>query len=55
MHSPSPSPLDLLIHSLRGQRVILDSDLAALYSVTTKALNQAVRRNAERFPEMFMF
>jgi hypothetical protein len=40
---------------LRGQRVLLDADLATLYGVTTKALNQAVKRNAERFPEDFMF
>jgi hypothetical protein len=40
---------------LRGQRVLLDADLAGLYGVPTKALNQAVKRNAERFPEDFMF
>ena len=40
---------------LRGQRAILDAELAALYSVATKVLNQAVKRNAERFPEDFMF
>ena len=40
---------------LRGQRVMLDVDLAALYGVTTKALNQAARRNAERFPNDFTF
>ncbi len=40
---------------LRGQRVILDAELAALYGVPTKALNQAVKRNAERFPEDLMF
>ncbi len=40
---------------LRGQRVILDAELAALYDVTTKALNQAVKRNAERFPDDFLF
>ena len=40
---------------LRGHRVLLDSDLAALYGVEAKALNQAVRRNAERFPADFMF
>jgi hypothetical protein len=40
---------------LRGQRVLLDAELAGLYGVTTKALNQAVKRNAERFPEDFMF
>lgn len=40
---------------LRGQRVILDRDLAAIYGVETRTLNQAVKRNAERFPEDFMF
>ena len=39
---------------LRGTRLILDVDLAALYGVTTKALNQAVKRNAERFPHDFL-
>ena len=39
------------IHAVRGQRVMLDTDLAELYEVTTSALNQAVKRNAERFPE----
>ena len=38
----------------RGQRVLLDSDLAALYGVTTKAFNQAVRRNIDRFPADFL-
>jgi hypothetical protein len=40
---------------LRGQRAILDAELAALYGVATKVLNQAVKRNAERFPEDFVF
>jgi ORF6N domain len=40
---------------LRRQRIILDADLAALYGVTTKRLNEQVKRNAERFPEDFMF
>ena len=40
---------------LRGRRVILDSDLAALYAVPVKRLNEQVRRNAERFPEDFSF
>lgn len=40
---------------LRGHKVMLDADLAALYGVETRALNQAVRRNHERFPEDFMF
>jgi hypothetical protein len=40
---------------IRGQKVILDSDLAQLYQVKTKALNQAIKRNNEKFPEDFMF
>jgi hypothetical protein len=40
---------------IRGQKVMLDRDLARLYGVTTKALNQAVRRNRARFPDDFMF
>src|SRR6476660_3667459 len=43
------------IVQLRGQKVLLDADLAQLYGVTTKALNQAVQRNRSRFPEDFMF
>lgn len=43
------------IYEIRGQRVILDRDLAALYGVETRVLNQAVRRNMDRFPEDFMF
>lgn len=40
---------------IRGQRVMIDADLAELYGVPTKALNQAIKRNAARFPEDFMF
>ena len=47
--------LETLIFEVRGCQVILDRDLAALYGVETKALNQAVKRNIERFPEDFMF
>ena len=43
------------IFEIRGQKVMLDFDLAALYEVETKALNQAVKRNLERFPQDFMF
>ena len=43
------------IYEIRGQRVMLDRDLAAMYGVETRALNQAVKRNIERFPEDFMF
>ena len=48
-------PVESLIRVVRGQRVILDADLAQVYGVTTKVLNQAVRRNRERFPSDFMF
>ncbi len=48
-------PITRSILVLRGQRVILDAELAVLYGVATKALNQAVKRNAERFPEDFLF
>ena len=40
---------------IRGHRVILDAELATMYGVTTKALNQAVKRNLSRFPDDFMF
>ena len=43
------------IYEIRGQKVMLDRDLAELYNVETKALKQAVRRNNKRFPEDFMF
>ena len=43
------------IFEIRGQKVILDRDLAALYQVETRVLNQAVKRNIDRFPEDFMF
>ena len=43
------------IFEIRGQKVMLDFDLAALYEVETRVLNQAVKRNIERFPEDFMF
>jgi hypothetical protein len=43
------------IYVLRGKKVILDRDLAELYDVQTKVLNQAVKRNMRRFPEEFMF
>ncbi|MBR3522488.1 MAG: ORF6N domain-containing protein [Prevotella sp.] len=44
-----------MIRVIRGQQVMLDFDLAFLYGVETKALNQAVKRNINRFPEDFMF
>lgn len=48
-------PLESLIVSIRGQRVILDSDLARLYGVTTSRFNEAFKRNKSRFPEDFAF
>lgn len=47
--------IEQIILLIRGQKVILDADIAALYGVETKALKQAVRRNIKRFPEDFMF
>jgi hypothetical protein len=47
--------LALIIYLIRGQKVMLDRDLAELYGVETKNLKRAVRRNIERFPEDFMF
>lgn len=47
--------IEKVIHIIRSEKVILDADLAKLYEVTTSELNQAVRRNMERFPPDFMF
>ncbi|HJT44840.1 MAG TPA: ORF6N domain-containing protein, partial [Chthoniobacterales bacterium] len=47
--------LDSLIYTVRGVRVMLDRDLAAIYGVATRVFNQAVKRNKARFPEDFMF
>ena len=44
-----------MIYFIRGEKVMLDRDLAALYGVSTKALKQAVKRNIDRFPDDFMF
>jgi hypothetical protein len=55
-NSPAASrSVETLIHVIRGQKVILDSDLAQLYAVETKQLNRAAKRNPERFPPEFMF
>jgi len=51
----APRALAHRILTFRGQRVMIDADLAELYGVSTRALNQAVKRNAARFPEDFMF
>jgi hypothetical protein len=47
--------LGRLIYEIRGERVMLDSDLASIYGVETKALNRAVKRNRHRFPKDFVF
>jgi hypothetical protein len=47
--------IEKAIYLIRGEKVMLDRDLAVLYGVSTKALNQAVKRHAERFPPDFMF
>ena len=61
--TPAPTPsktlnekhLAQLVHWIRGEKVLLDADLATLYGVETGALNRAVKRNANRFPPDFMF
>ncbi len=55
MPEKSPDPLAGRILALRGQRVILNTDLARLYGVPTSRLNEAIKRNADRFPEDFRF
>ena len=50
-----PDVIKNMIYTIRGQRVMLDFDLAALYGVETRVLNQSVKRNMERFPDDFMF
>jgi len=51
----SVSRIEQKIYLIRGQRIMLDADLAQLYGVKTKILNKAVKRNLERFPEDFTF
>ena len=55
MHEKDIIKIEAMIYTIRGQRVMMDSDLAELYGVETKALKRAVRRNLNRFPEDFMF
>jgi hypothetical protein len=50
-----PDRIDRSILTIRGQKVMLDADLARLYGVSTKRLNEQVRRNRDRFPDEFMF
>lgn len=55
MHESDITKIETIIYTIRGQRVMIDSDLASLYGVETKALNKQVQRNLLRFPEDFMF
>jgi len=55
MPKKKPEPALPKIHTLRKQKVVLDADLAVLYGVPTKRLNEAVKRNADRFPGDFCF
>ena len=51
----TPEAIKSQIYTIRGKQVMMDKDLAVLYGVETKVLNQAVKRNIERFPESFSF
>ena len=55
MHAPRTQTIAQLVRAVRGERVLFDADLAVLYGVSTSALNQAVKRNRNRFPPDFMF
>ncbi|MDA1275343.1 MAG: ORF6N domain-containing protein [Verrucomicrobia bacterium] len=61
MNPQKPKPafkitsIEARIHLVRGHKVILDRDLAELYGVSTRALNQAIKRNSQRFPDEFVF
>ena len=52
--TPIESNIESLIYTIRGQKIMLDADLAMLYEVDTGSLNRAVKRNVERFPDDFM-
>ena len=52
---PKPIHIDSVIHLVRGERVILDTDLAKVYGIPTFRLNEAVKRNRDRFPDDFLF
>jgi len=54
-NSPVRVPVESVIHTVRGQKVILDTDLVGIYNVEIRRLNEQVKRNADRFPDNFMF
>jgi len=53
--APRPKNLVPLVHAVRGEKVLLDADLASVYGVATKVLNQAAKRNRDGFPTDFVF
>ena len=53
--STVPVPVESVIHAVRKQKIILDIDLARIYGVEIRRLNEQVKRNADRFPDDFMF
>jgi len=55
MNKLTPSKIETMIYVIRDQKVLLDSDLAELYGVTSKRMNEQVKRNIRRFPPDFMF
>lgn len=55
MQESDITQIEAMIYTIRGQRVMVDSDIARLYGLETKALNRQVQRNTLRFPEDFMF
>ena len=55
MHKTDLVKIETMIYTIRGQRVMMDTDLAELYGIETKNLKKAVRRNLARFPDDFMF
>lgn len=54
-NSSVPVPVESVIYAVRGQKVILDNDLAKIYGVKIRRLDEQVKRNADRFPDDFMF
>ena len=54
-NSPVRVPVESVIHTVRGQKVILDTDLVGIYNIEIRRLNEQVKRNVDRFPDDFMF
>jgi len=54
-NSTVPVPVESMIHTVRGQKIIMDTDLARIYGIEIRRLNEQVKRNVDRFPDDFMF